>query len=257
MKKKLLTTALLAATLSSGSAYAGSNKLLIVGGVDMAFKDVGLSVNNDQSVAITTVKPNVTAAYGNYYANIAYDHAIAPGIGTVVESGTPYLQNYLRSDYLFTFGYRLTQSLNLFVGWINGYIKVISTGDVPSGTSYVTEVKTIDYERKGPFLGAAYSIAYGNKGTLNISAAFAAMKGSIQETRSTISSGTTITQDGSFPTGGFSLNLAWTGPLTRSLSYRVGINQTIYRSGQFGTAPNTTTATERYSSLYFGVTNYF
>jgi len=250
-----LATALLAAALSSAPAYAGAKKLLIVGGVDMAFKDLVLDVNNNQAVALTTVKPNVTAAYGNYYANIAYDHAIAPGVSTVVESGTPYLQNYQRSDYLFTFGYRLTPPLNLFVGWIDGSIEVVSTGDVPSGTGYVTEVKTINYERKGPFLGAAYSFVYGNTGTLNISAAFAAMKGSVETTRSTITSGTTVTPSSSFPTGGFSLNVTWTGPLTQSLSYRVGVNQTAYKSGAFSGTPNG--VTERYRSFYFGVTNYF
>lgn len=264
MSRAIFVPALVAAALMAGTANAADGKWLVVGSADLAFKNLSLGVGQNQSADLTTLKPNVTLAHGRFYSNLAYEATVAPGISSGIDSGAPMILNMSRADLLLTFGYRVTDSLNLFAGWLDGNIQAIQSGEkmfvlTDSGgysyNAYVNDVKNIDYARKGPFAGLAYSIAFGNKGVLNLSAAYAAMHGTLDMTEVNAIDGVIVNPQASFQTQGFSYGMTWSGTIASSISYRVGINQTEYKSGAFSGTP--TGVKERYSSFIIGVTNYF
>jgi hypothetical protein len=253
---KVVTTLLVSGVLI-GHANAADQGIQIVGGVDMAFKDVSLDVDAGLNVSLTTVKPNVAFAYKRLYGNIAYDRSVAPGqtTGLNVGGGPPYIPytfSLSRTDLTATFGYRATDSLSVFVGWLDGAIHAIKNDQVDNGSgTLVDQIKNIDYARNGPFVGAAYSMRAGKQGSFNVSVAYASMSGSLREAAYSTApepppSNTPVDAQG------LSYGITWTGPLTDSISDRIGVNQTDYR-GDITSG----TLTERYTSVYFGATNYF
>jgi hypothetical protein len=263
---------LLALTLFSGNAKASDDKLLVVGGVDIAFKNTTVSADSTFDVPLTTVKPGVTLAKGRFYGSLAYERSVAAGVSTGIDTIhdptagpappptlVPYTVFINREDLLFTAGYRATRSLNFFAGYIDGKIHVIKdTEEYDSGGTIVNGTRRIEYDRAGPFVGAAYSLPVGKAGAFNFSIAYAGLNGSIVQSKVIADgSGTGPVFDprATFQLSGFSYGVNWSGELNGSISYKIGLNQTEYSSQSSGSLPSG--ITEKYNSLFFGVTNYF
>jgi len=238
------------------NSKAEENKLLVVGSVDVAFKNLTFNPGDAarRTTPLTTINPNLILAYGKWYGSISYDGALAPGSISVMEGTYPNILSLSRSDFLLTFGYRLSGPLSLFGGWLSGNINALQSGMRNESGTDRFYTQTISYLEQGPFFGAAYSVPVGKKSSLNFSAAYASLQGKLDERRDIATVGTTYSNS-SFGVSGLSYGVTLTGELNDSMSYRAGIKLTNYRGEP---TPTTTNGIiEEYTSIFFGVTNYF
>jgi len=255
---KILATILLVAAIAATNASAAEKKLVVIGGVDFAFKSLTLDVGGKMTAPQSTINPNLILSYGNLYTSLSYDGAVGSGSVVTIENGNPGTLDMSRSDFLFTVGYRLIDPVNVFAGWLNGNIHAVQTGvrDLDGGGPNPAEwyVQDIKYDTQGPFLGASWSMALGQRSSLSFSAAYAKLAGTINDATTSFLTGTTPSSD-SFDVAGLSYGITFSGELTGSLGYRMGIKNTRYKG-----APTTSTPggiVEQYTSFFFGVSNYF
>lgn len=250
---KVLAAMLLVTCFAAANSNAEENKLVVVGGVDFAFKSLSLDVGSGQklTVPLSTVRPNLALSYGDFYSSLSYDGAVAPGTMTMVVSGLPAVLDMSRSDFSLTVGYRLADSINIFGGWLNGDIHAVQSGYRNSGSGDEWYVQNIRYGTQGPFLGASWSRAIGKRSSLGFSAAYAKLAGTLVENIN-FSGGTSNSSSSSFDVAGLSYGITVSGELTGSLGYRVGIKNTRYEGGSAGNEGG-----EEYTSFFFGVSNYF
>jgi len=245
------------------NSKAEENKLLVVGSIDVAFKNLTFNPGGAarQTTPLTTINPNVVLARGKWYGSLSYDGALAAGSISVLENGYPAVLSLSRSDFLLTFGYRVASPVSIFGGWLSGNINALQSGiRQESGPVLKSVVQTINYLEQGPFLGVAYSVPVGKKSSLNFSAAYANLTGSLNEksTKVNLSTGAadpTTYSNRSFGVSGLSYGITLTGELSNSMSYRAGIKATNYRGEP--TAVDPVGIIEEYTSVFFGVTNYF
>jgi hypothetical protein len=235
----------------------------VVAGIDIAFKQLNLNVGADgsgMSTPFTTVNPNLVLAYKRVYASLAYDSTINSTGNLTLEQGAPQVMQLSRNDLLLTFGVRLTRTISLFTGWLDGVDNVLIQGSRrdwdPGLGVYVYNyfVQEIKYSESGPFGGFSLSFPAGNKGTLGLSVAYASMNGQIEEYRNITNMGDRYEKNDVDVTG-LSYGLTWTGPLTGSLAYRAGVKATRYTGEQAG--GNSQDIIERYTSFFLGISNYF
>lgn len=231
-----------------GSAHAADNELTVVGGVDFGFKRLHLDLDRTRttfSPSFVTINPNVVLGYGSFYGSVSYDKSVSadPGIGAQFSAGSPTatMLDYSRTDSTFTLGYRLLQSLSVFAGHTKGDNHFTETSF--GNTLIVTD---ISYKEAGPFAGFAYNHAFGN-GTLGLSVGYAKLDGDLRIVSNPGGATTTVSGD----TTGLSYGLTWSGPLTGSLGYRVGLKATEYNMKEKGEI------NERYKSIFIGISNYF
>jgi len=247
--------------IAAANASAAEKKLVIIGGVDFAFKSLSLNVGSEMTAPLSTINPNLILSYGDFYTSLSYDGAVGSGNVVTIENGYPGLLNMSRSDFLFTVGYRLMDPLNVFTGWLKGDIHAIQSGvrndNSGGGGVNAWNIQDIQYGTQGPFLGASWSMALGQKSSLSFSAAYAKLTGTMNsvDTFSPPSSVGTTTSSDSFNVAGLSYGITFSGELTGSLGYRAGIKNTRYRGGP--TPTNSSGITEQYTSFFFGVSNYF
>lgn len=251
-----------AAMVTSPGSHAEEGKLLVVGNIDVAFKNLTFNPGGvaRQTTPLTTINPNIVLAYDNWYGSISYDGALAAGSISVIENGYPAVLSLSRSDFLLTFGYRVASPVSIFGGWLSGNINALQSGIRQEGVVLKSVVQTINYLEQGPFFGAAYSMSMGKKSSLNFSAAYANLTGSLNEKSTKINLSTTLaeptTYSGrSFGVSGLSYGVTLTGELSNSMFYRAGIKATSYRGEP--TAVDPVGIVEEYTSVFFGVTNYF
>jgi len=235
------------------TASAEESKVQVVGSVDVAFKNLSFNPSGvKQTTPLTTINPNIVIAKGRWYSSFSYDGALGPGVISTIESGTvPQVLSMSRSDFLVTVGYRLTDPLSIFGGYLSGSINAVQFGERNVGGVYHFFNQTINYLEQGPFLGVSYSFPVGKKSSLSFSTAYANLAGSLNEVRTVDTVGTTYTAD-SFGVSGFSSGITLTGELNDSMSYRAGLKLTNYQGNASGGTIN-----EEYTSVFFGVTNYF
>lgn len=258
---KILTAILLVTCIAAANVSAEEKKLVIVGGVDFAFKSLSLDVGSKMTTPLTTVNPNMVLSYGNLYASLGYDGAVGSGNVVNIEDGLPGMLSMSRSDIHLTVGYRLIDSVSVFGGWLNGNIDAVQSGyrnDGSSGSGIVAwYVGEIQYGTQGPFLGASYSMALGQRSSLSFSTAYAKLAGttnSVETFAPPSSVGTTSNSD-SFDVAGLSYGITLSGELTGSLGYRVGIKNTRYIGSPTLNTPGG--IVEEYTSFFFGISNYF
>lgn len=247
MHRPILALVLILA--GAGTAQAVEDNLTIVGGLDFGFKKLRLDTGSGAGVfnpSFVTINPNLVLAYSSFYASLAYDKSIsaAPDSSSTVIGGTPTatVTDYSRTDTTFTLGYRLNQSFNIFAGYTDGANRFITIA-----ATAILIVTDTSYTEKGPFAGVSYSKAFGDKGSLGMSVGYAKLNGDLKTDIHPGSGGARYTGD----TTGFSYGLTWSGPLTGSLSYRVGLKETRYEM------KDPIKITERYTSFFLGVMNYF
>jgi len=252
MQRKIIVLALIVAGV--GTARADGDDLTVVGGMDFGFKKLHLDTGSGAGTfnpSFITINPNLALAYRSFYASLAYDKSISAEPDTGATSGsTPSatMTDYSRTDTTFTLGYRLNPSFNLFAGYTDGANRFITTA--AALTLVVTDTS---YTEKGPFAGVSYTHAFGDKGSLGLSVGYAWLRGDLRTDwhPSTAAPANANTGDIRGDTRGVSFGLNWSGPLTASLGYRLAVKQTRYEM------KDPASITERYTSLFVGILNYF
>ena len=237
MRRLQLTLMLIASSL--GMAHAAESNVTIVSGLDFGFKTLRLDTGRGGDVfrpSFVTINPSIVLGYRSFYAGLSYDKSVSAD----PEIGAAAVTDYSRTDSTFTLGYRLNQSFNLFAGYTEGANKF-------NTTVFGGGLIAIDYTEKGPFAGVAYTKTFGDKGSLGMSIGYAKLDGDLKLT--------IYPNVGVFSakgdTTGLSYGLTWSGPLTGSLSYRVGVKAIRYEM------KDPVDLTERYTNFFFGIMNYF
>ncbi|MFV1997795.1 MAG: hypothetical protein ACC641_07260, partial [Acidiferrobacterales bacterium] len=72
---KTIAIIFLIAFLAAANAVAEQKKLVVVGGVDYAFKNLSLDAGGPQKLTapLSTVSPNVALSYGKFFSSLVYD----------------------------------------------------------------------------------------------------------------------------------------------------------------------------------------
>lgn len=190
------------------------------------------------------------------YATVSYDSTIESGAVMTFDEGLPGQLDMSRTDYFLTFGYRITDVISVFGGWLNGETMVMMAGMRQTGGPGVINysVQEIDYSEKGPYAGLSLAHSFGDKGTLSLSLAYARLNGVLTQTRNTVTIGTTATT-AEGDVAGLSYTLTWAGTLSGTLGYRLGLKATRYASESSPDNPGG--ITEEYNTVFLGVVNYF
>jgi len=263
-RRFLLLSLLLGLTANTQAA----DDLTVVGALDFAFKDMTLEAaggggGSGQSfnTTVSSINPGLAIAYKRFYANVNYDKSINSETTTQIDQGQPSALTMSRSDTVLTLGYRAADFASLYVGWLSGEIGAYLTGQYRfSPTEFAFYTQDISYTEKGPFAGVSFSHNFGEKGSASLSVAYAKLDGEFTQIRYT---GTTnlgnppITQYdvGTADVNGLSYNLTWTGALTGSLNYRLGVKYTRYEGTANG--PGSSSINEYYTAFFLGLTNVF
>jgi hypothetical protein len=247
---------------TAGIANAAESDTTVVGGFDFGFKQLELTVGPDSGGGggdtfdpfFVSLNPYVTIATGRFYTSLGYDKAISldPKARSQTRGGVSRASTltFSRSDATLTFGYRVGESISLFAGWVRGENSGVSTAEASGGGIDVTD---INYTETGPFAGIAYTHGFGDKGSLGFTLAYAKLDGELSTTRDY--TGGVEKQNSSGDTTGYSASLTWTGSLTGSLAYRVGLKALSYKMPESSTNPQE--ITEQYNNFFFGIMNYF
>lgn len=260
--KRLIALVLFCLVFAAAHVRAADDDWLVVGGLDLAFKSLALNAGGssspDTTTLLSTMTPNVALARGRFYTSLSLDEVMGQQPKTFQDGGLPQTLAIGRQGIDFTVGYRIFSSVGIFGGWQNNHIHAVTTGLRNVGGTLRYSVLDADYSTNGPFLGASWSHGIGKKGTLGLTVAYAQLPAEESETRTTDNGTSTPTVSSlrtSFTTKGFSYGVTWTGDLTGSLAYRVGIKATQYDSGYIPAL--TSSIKDQYTSLFFGISNYF
>lgn len=247
-----ITLVLVLVATGMGAAHAAESGVTVVGGMDFGFKQLSLDTGGGGdtfSPFYVTINPNIVLGYKSFYAGLSYDKSISadPETGQAPSSIGPVptatILDFARTDSTFTFGYRLNRSLSLFTGYTKGANEFTETRfDV---TLIVTD---IEYTTTGPFAGVAYSKTFGDSGTLGLSIGYAKLDGKL---KFTVQPGAASSGDVKGDATGISYGLTWSGPLTESLGYRIGVKGIRYEM------EDPADITERYTNIFIGIVNYF
>jgi hypothetical protein len=242
-----ITFALALVASSLGAANAAESDMTVVGGIDFGFKKLRLDFDGaDDTFApsFVTINPNLGLSYESFYASLSYDKSItaesSSGLGA---GGGGTKSDYSRADSTLTLGYRLNRFFSLFGGYTYGVSKVNVFG-----AFVVLGVTDVEFKETGPFAGAAFNMAFANKNTLGLSVGYAKLDGELSRITHPASN---RDFEANGDTEGFSYGLTWSGPLTGSLGYRVGLKSTRYETEDLNNL------TESYNSFYLGIMNFF
>jgi len=210
----------------SSVAAASNDGLAVVPKVGFSYKTVTLEAAGGRksfSPLFITLDLGLTLAYKSVYFSVGYDSSIRNDLThNTTPSGSGGVDDSIvystRSDGAATLGYAIGWGFSLFTGWKYGesvgYGFADGTGSVKNFQSRVTA--------NGPFFGTSYSYRFGDKGSVDLSVAYASMSGLNKYT--TASSGT----ETEGRTTGFSYGIAWSGSLSETAGYSVGFKANRY-----------------------------
>lgn len=260
----------------SCSAHAASNSYTITPGIDYGYKKNGFKFNTpffsealDIDPTITTFSPSLAVSYGPFYGVANYETTISEWkdeyytFNPAVPRFDFYSTSFSRQESTFTVGYSVLESLSLFAGYLNGSSEYRYLQLYESATTSGARNGAYDFEEKGYYLGASYSLSVGNKGTLNMSAAAGKMRGLMNFQGLEVDP---ADFDFFSDANGYSLGLQWVGPVTGNLAYRVGLKYNSYHFDvdkvvEFNQILhpefNGLKIEEDILSFYFGIMNYF
>jgi hypothetical protein len=262
--------------------------------LDFAYKKASISMQSGSASTFTnliqptytTFTPAIGASYGPFYALLSYDTTIedwrSESNGIVVAGfWSNFQDSYRRNEASATLGYRVFRGNNrigpvsVFGGYLQGtsvWRENVFTGGMSGGGAtavFGTDENTRSYLETGYYLGANYAHSFGDKGTLSLTAAYAFLDGTLNETAllySNLLGSTYVNTDYTASARGASVGILWMGPITGSLNYRVGMKYVNYsfpitekRDNLTGivTPQSGTTISERVYSFFFGLSSYF
>jgi hypothetical protein len=242
-----------------GPAQAADSEVTVVGALDFAFKDLSIQPGrgSELETSLVTISPGLTWAYGRFYTSVSFDKSIDAANVTQISDAQPSSITMSRSDITATLGFRVTDYLSIFAGWLKGdtaaHIVGYRSAPFPPGNVFFTQ--DISYIEHGPFAGFAISHAFGDKGSLSFAAAYASLSADFTETVNYATDPMTIRYTpASTESKGLSYGLTWTGPLTGNLNYRLGAKLTRYDGEDI---PNSEAIDEQYTVYFLGISNYF
>jgi len=243
-----------------GSAHAAGDDTLVVGSLDFAFKSLELTPGRDATLStpMISINPGLAVAYGAAYVSVGYDTTIYSEGRTHLQgdAALPATITMFRSDIVATLGYRFLDSFSLFAGWLHGETGAHTNGFRMQGGTPSFFVQDVSYVEQGPFAGMSFSHAFGNKGSIAASVAYAKLNGELSITsRYATATPATQSQVDDADVKGLSYSLIWTGTLTGSLGYRVGAKYTRYNGDNI--ADTEGGISEKYTSYFVGFSNYF
>jgi hypothetical protein len=157
-----------------------------------------------------------------------------------------------RDEYGLTVGYRVSDSLNVFAGYLNGRTDAATINDTNPPNVNAKNTSNV-LEDAGPYVGVSYRLWHSDTGSLSANVAYADMAGSITFRDDAVLYASTGR------TAGFRYGLAWSGTLQGTLAYELGLQATTYRYTQtamVGSSENYT-STQTQTALLFGVYKYF
>jgi hypothetical protein len=211
---------------ASATVSAEDWNLTVAPSLDFAFKRSSYEFSGSASGAFeaepayTSLIPSIAIGYGPIYGVLSYDTQMGLWQSTESGGGTFQTNTYDRSEASLTLGYRVLRTVNVFVGYVSGNSN--QTQVIYSGSPVTPDPISYKFHEEGAYLGISYGHQFGDKGTLSMSAAYGKMDGRLELD----STGLVATFDSSAP--GFSASLGWSGPLTGSMVYRVGLKYTQY-----------------------------
>lgn len=221
------------AVATARAADTGRNDdFTVVGSTALNYKTVSFSVGGQKNFDpnYVTFDLGLTLAYRGFYLSGNYDVSLKDFITlNNTPSGSGGVDNtiltFSREDMTATFGYNIWKAMNVFIGYRQGQSSVVVFSDLGAPPTRNSE---ISFQTKGPFIGASYGFAMGNKGILQLSAAYAFMSG---ESTSFIlqSDGTSESETSKGPARGYSLGVGWSGTLEGTLVYTVAYKFSNYK----------------------------
>ena len=128
-----------------------------------------------------------------------------------------------REDNTLTIGYNPWRNLNLFAGRKDGTTTAEFTF---IGSTSSTTAVSYQYREKGNFIGASYNFAFGARGHLGLSLAYADLPTKVVATYFGTAPGAEFT---SGTTTGTSYGFKWTGPLADRIDYNIGYKLSRYK----------------------------
>ncbi len=222
MKTKLLA-GLIGAGMLTGTALAEDSGITFVPDIGLQYKNLSFDQNinipdsanasGDFSEGLFSVTGAVTLVYDKFFAKLKADQTLG---SSETESTAPYAVDDAeieRSDFTFTLGYNVWDSVNVFAGYISGETTIDPKGG-GNATFPSVDVSLADlepnyeqtYEESGFFLGASYGWGVGNAGFMSASLAYAFMDGEYSDNFSD-----PFKFEGD--SDGFSLGFTWTYPV--------------------------------------------
>ena len=229
--------AVIAATPASGAEPQDNDDLTVVWGTAVNYKAVSFEVGRKKfDPTYVTLDLAVTMAYRGFYLGGNYDVSLKDFV-TInnTPSGGGRLDNsviaFSREDIAATFGYNVWKTMNVFAGYRQGETTGYAFSDLTGPPANNTDIVFLT---KGPFIGTSYGFAMGKRGTLLLSAAYAAMSGEATFLKY-LANGTSESNHVQGPANGYSIGLGWTGPLEGSLVYTVAYKYSKYSFDQDNT----------------------
>lgn len=211
---------------ASPHVVQADNDLTVVPKIGFSYKTVELATSGgrkDFAPLFITLDLGMTLAYRSFYVSFSYDSSIKDDVThntTPSGSGTPddSIVYSSRVDGAATIGYNAWRGLTVFGGYKYGESKGLGFADA-TGSVENFENRLIS---NGPFLGASYSFRFQDKGSLDLSVAYAIMDGESKYA----SASTRVVQQGDET--GFSYGIAWSGALSETAGYTVGLKANRY-----------------------------
>jgi hypothetical protein len=261
MKRILRSALCLAVFTASASVAVADSGIAVVAAIDFGFKssditfeEDGQPINLGQDPQYIAIIPSLAISSGRFYGVLSFDFPASQYTDSI--GGTPAAPDYIESNYrrketALTFGYRVLPSLSVFAGFLKNETTMLFKDYVFATPVWVVEsFLDMTLDESGYHAGVNYTHAFGDVGTLSASVARGWMDGDLF-----ISDGLNGGASTSADATGNSFSLTWTGPLTGSLSYRVGFRYVKY-SFEFQTS-NSITINEPVTAITLGIGNYF
>ncbi len=145
----------------------------------------------------------LTAIHGRFYSTLSAERDIS------AHSKTPNIDKFNRSDAALSVGYGIGDNISLFIGYKQG----------------LTKLNTTELQAKGLFVGAGAGLPT-RYGVFSFSAAFANLSADYRDAKFHAYSGNAR---------GTSLNAAWHGKLSESLTYGLSLVRHEYYYQHFST----------------------
>jgi hypothetical protein len=263
---KLLCLALCAAP---GAAVAEDSPWSVVPGLDFGYKRTNFVFSvqgvGESNHRYSTLAPSLAVGYGSVYSVLTYDYTINGS--RVTEAGSaanPVFtsREYERDEGTLTFGYRLTRTVNVFLGLLRGESDFYSTSyDTSNPANPTTTVSSFVFRETGYYLGLSKSLQFTDKNSLGLNAAYGRMDGQLDLKEA---SGKTVFYS-SAP--GYSLGLIWTRHVGNDLAFRAGVKYTRYifdidrvttsGSSTAQWSPGSLYFEEKITSFFVGLAGYF
>lgn len=260
---RALLTVISLLLFTPATILATDNDFAVVAGGTINYKRLEFDVTDE------TFKPNLitfdlsfTGVYKSFYASVNYDKSIQDDYIYMYDPGAGQDDTILqisREDAGLTIGYNFPNSVTVFGGYIDGATTVYLQGNQLALPSEPERFNSIfDFTMQGPFLGVGYAMPVGQKNTLSFNIAYADMDGSL-----ILDSGADK-QEAEGESSGFSYGISLSGPVTETVSYRIGLKANRYTFDHTSHDPSAAppnnddfTHDQNFSIFYVGVSNFF